>query len=368
MGIHPLRGEPGLAARPVAPFAGIEPPAVKPHQARLRWGLGLFLLSLAAVAAVGGWYVLRPIPVVMALSRRGDAVDAVYASGVVDYVRQAHIAPVTTAPIRKVPVEEGQPVTAGQVLAQLDDGPQQGTALQLESQAIVARAAADRARRLFEAGFGARAVYEDTQSQRAAAEAAAASARARLADYRLTAPFAGRLLRRDAEPGDLAVPGKILFVVADERSLRITADVDERDVGHLAPGMEAVVRADAFTGRTFAARITEITPQGDATGRIFRVRLAVDPASGLRPGMNVETNLITAHRTSAVLVPSSAVAGDAVWTVGDGRARRRAVTLGARGGGWTEVVAGLPAETPVIADPTSALHDGVRVSATVRGK
>jgi RND family efflux transporter MFP subunit len=265
-----------------APAEAAPPPMRR--RLRLPWRRALLALIVIGGAAYGGWTLTRPVEVATGTVVTGPAVDAVYASGVVEYVRQARVAPVVTAPIRRVAVEEGQAVRPGQLLAELDDGPQEGVTLQLEAQAGLARAGAARQQRLHDAGFGATAALEDARAQSAAAEAAARSARARLADFRLKAPFAGRVLRRDAEPGDLASVGKPLFMIADTSRLRITADIDERDVGRLAVGQEAAVRSDAFPGRTFEARITEITPQGDAAGRIFRARLALAADSALRPG------------------------------------------------------------------------------------
>jgi RND family efflux transporter MFP subunit len=233
--------------------------------------------------------------------------------------------------------------------------------LQLEAQAAMARAGAARTQRLLDAGFGAKAANDDAQAQREAAEAAAASARARLDDYRIKAPFAGRVLRRDAEPGDLASVGQPMFAIADLHALRITADVDERDVARLAVGMPALIRADGFPGRNFEARISEITPQGDAAGRVFRVRLSLPRDTPLKPGMTVESNMITARRAAAVLAPSSAVSNGAVWVVRNGRAHRQVVSVGVAGAERTEIT-GLPAGVKVIAKPPTKLKDGQRVA------
>jgi RND family efflux transporter MFP subunit len=315
------------------------------------------MLLLGVIGAL----LLRPPTVELATTRTGQAVDVIYASGVVDYVRQAHVAPIVTAPIRRVDAAEGDWVAPGQSLAQLEDGPQQGTALQLAAQASQARIAAGRIRRLFEAGFAAKAADDDAQAQARAATAAADSAAARLRDYRLTAPFAGQVLRREAEPGDLGTVGTALFVIADPSTLRITADVDERDIARLKPGIEALIRSDAFPERVFEGRVSRITPAGDAKGRVFRVRIALPADSGLPPGMTVETNLVTDRRAKAVLVPSSAVRDGVLWAVRDGRARRVAIRVGAVGGDLTEIRSGVAPGTRVIEKPPADLRDGQRV-------
>jgi RND family efflux transporter MFP subunit len=362
--LHPTRRDADIQPPKATPTAGATGAVRRPKRRRLLMA-ALILLAVAGISA-GTWWWLRPLAVTVGAVTRGEAVDAVYASGVVEYVRQARVAPAVTAPIRQVLVTEGQAVRKGQALAQLDDGPQQGVTLQLEAQAQLARANARRTDRLFRAGFAAAAAEEDAGNSLAAAEAAAGGARAHLADYRIAAPFPGKVLRRDAEPGDLATPGTPLFVIADTSALRVTADVDERDVGHLAVGQEAVLRADAFAGETFPARVAEITPQGDSTGRVFRARLHLDPATRLRPGMTVEANLVTARRSGAVLVPTAAIRDGAVWRVedpaGQARARRQPIRIGAQGADRTEVLSGLAPGTRVVLAPPAGLKDGARIS------
>lgn len=365
MAIHQLHTGRSAAPAPSSVTAAVAARTAGPRPTARRrrpWGRILLGLAILAGAAAGGFLYLRPVPVRVGHAATGEAIDAVYASGVVEYVRQAHVAPIVTAPIRRVLVQEGENVQPGQMLAQLEDGPQVGTTLQLEAQAAQARFAADRQQRLFDAGFGARAARDDAQAQRQASEAAAASARARLLDYRLVAPFAGRVLRRDAEPGDLAVVGQPAFVIADLALVRVTADVDERDVGRLAVGMEAAVRADAYPGQVFRARISDITPQGDSTSRVFRVRLALPPRTPLKPGMTVETNLVTARRSHALLVPSAAISKGAVWIVRDGRAYRETVRTGAAGADLTEIVGDLTSGAAVVLNPPEKLRDRARVS------
>lgn len=320
-------------------------------------------LALAALVALAAWLFTRPPVVTVEAAARGEAVDVVYATGVVDYVRQARIAPIVTAPIQRVAVEEGQRVRAGQLLAQLEDGPQRGTAAQLEAQATTARLAAARVERLYDRGFASRAAWDEARGLRDAAAAAARSARARLADYAVTAPFPGTVLRREAEPGNLATPSTVLFVLADESSLRVTADLDERDIARVAEGQDALIRADAFPGRTFEARVTEVTPQGDAATRVFRVRLGLDPEAPLRAGMTVEANIIADRRDGAVLAPAAALRQNAIWIVEEGRAVRRDIVRGAVGDERVEIREGLDAGEHVIVNPPERLRDGQRVRA-----
>lgn len=359
MGVEDLQARRKAAASPPL-LSAPDTAAARPRRRRRLILAVLLVAAVAAAVGVGGWF-LRPTPVDVAPVTRGEAVDAIYASGVVEYVRQARVAPVVTAPIRQVLAAEGQSVRSGQALVQLDDGPQVGTTLQLAAQAALVRGQFRRTDRLFQAGFAAKAARDDALQQLAAAEAAGRSARSRLADYRIVAPFAGEVLRRDAEPGDLATVGVPLFVIADPAALRVTADVDERDMARLAVGQQAVLRADTFPGRTFPATVTSITPQGNSTGRIFRARLSLDPATALRPGMTVEANLVVARRADAVLVPTPAIRGGFVWTVDGDHARRQGVRLGAQGATQTEILQGLAPGVQVVLNPPAAWPASARI-------
>lgn len=325
-----------------------------------RWRLAAAAVALLAAFAL--WLLLRPPLYDVQAARKGEAVDVVYATGVMDHVREASITPVVAQPIRRVLVEEGQAVQRGQLLAQLEDGPAQATAAQLAATSATARLAADRAERLFKSGFGSAAARDEAVGQYRAAEAAARSARALLSDYAIRAPFSGRIIRREAEPGDLAQPSHLMFVVADESSLRVTADLDERDIARVEVGQQALVRADAYPDQTFDARVTEITPRGDSAARIFRVRLKPAQGTPLKAGMTVETNIIASRRSDAVLAPAAGVKENVLWVVGpEGKAVRRTVQRGAAGGDWIEIRSGAAAGEQVLLNPRDSLKDGQRV-------
>lgn len=345
-----------------APQQGVE--AVVPAPPKRRRWLRPALIGAAAliVIIIVTFLALRPAPVTVAEARIGPAIESVYASGVVEYVRQADIAPVVNAPIRRVLVQEGQTVRAGQELVALVDGPEQAQVIQLEAQAAQARERYDRQERLYGRGFAAQAARDDAQRVYQAAAAAARAARENLRDYHIAAPFAGRVLRREAEPGDLARVGTALIVMADVSQVRITADIDERDAGRIAEGQAALVRADAFPGQQFDATLTEITPQGDSTARIFRGRLALAADTALRPGMTVEVNIVIARRDEAVLAPASAVRDGALFVLDGSTARRREVQTGVSGADAIEITSGLSAGERVIADPPEGLKDGARVA------
>jgi len=108
----------------------------------------------------------------------------------------------------------------------------------------------------------------------------------------IAAPFAGVVMRRDAEPGDLASANHVLFVVADESALRITTDLDERDIARVAERQRTDPRG-RLPRSQLRGYCERDAPQGDAATRVFRVRLGLAADTPLHAGMTVEVNIIT---------------------------------------------------------------------------
>lgn len=234
-------------------------------------------------------------------------------------------------------------------------------ALELALQAeTTARAAAERAR------LAARELDPDGPAEQAA-RARVASAKALLDKTLVRAEVAGTVITRNAEPGDLVQPGRVLFEIAREGDTEILVPLDERNLGVLALGQPAVCVADAFPAQPFPAKVGFIAPGVDAQRGSVDIRLAVQPVPDfLRQDMTVSVNIETGRRERALVVPNDALAaidGDRaeVWRATDGRAERRTVKLGLRGLALSEVVEGLAPGDVVLADAAAPVAEGDRV-------
>jgi hypothetical protein len=120
------------------------------------------------------------------------------------------------------------------------------------------------------------------------------------------------------------------------------------------------MRADAWPGRVIRGHVRELTPGGDPNQRSFRARIGLDEAAALPMGLTLEVNIVIRSVPRTLLVPLDAVDGDAVWVVGDGRVRRRAVKTGIRGAESVQILAGVRAGEMVVVEP-SGLSEGQRV-------
>lgn len=136
------------------------------------------------------------------------------------------------------------------------------------------------------------------------AAAMVALARARLDETRLTSPITGVVLRKNAEVGETVNPGQALLTLMDPTDMWLRVYVPEIDVGRVTVGQEAAISVDAFPGRTFAGRITEIASEAEYTPRnvqtkkervnlVFRVKIAVpNPEGILKPGLPADAEIL----------------------------------------------------------------------------
>lgn len=326
------------------------------------------LLLAAAVAGVGFllWQRLAGPAVTVVAAHQGRAVEAVYATAVVEPVHWGRVSATGIGRIESITAREGDTVKAGAELARLDDGAARARMRELKARIEQLRADVARARPLAREGYSSRQSLEHAESELKQARAALAQARHLLDDLILRAPLDGVVLRRDGEIGETVGPDRALFWVGKPRPLRAEADVDEEDIPRVALGQKVLIKADAFPARTLTASVAEITPKGDPVTKSYRVRLSLPLDTPLLIGMTVEANIVVRETDAAVLIPVTALGGtgDIVWQVRDGHARRVPVTLGAKGATTVEVRDGLKPGDAVIDNPPEGLAVGTRVRVT----
>jgi RND family efflux transporter MFP subunit len=337
--------------------------------------LGVLIVS-AAVAAAGfvyfnstpggleRLYFWRPA-VSLVPVKRGDAVEAVYATGSVEPVNWAKVAPTTVGRIVEIKARDGDQVKKGDVLARLDDREEKARLTELEARAEFLKSDRDRYAKLAERDVVSRKTFDQLSSEYTQARAAVDAARQRLADLTLRAPLEGTILRQDGEIGEVVSKDEVLFWVGQARPLRIVAEVDEEDIPLVRVGQKVLIKADAFPGRVFEGSVAEITLKGDPISKNYRVRIGL-PELPLLIGMTTEVNIVTREKPNVLLVPFQAVRNGTVFVVENGRARSRKVVTGIVGDVLVEIVEGLNDGEAVIENPPEDLRDGEAVRATVK--
>ena len=322
--VEPLTSEVGLDGEPVA-------------KSRKWLWLGLIGLILAAIA--GGYYFITngtatpteaadrddQVPSITVIAPgRGTVEGVISAPGTLAARREMPVGVVGEGGrVVSVPVEAGQWVGAGQVLAVIDRAVQTQQAQSSRAQIDVARADADlaqgnldRAQQLVERGFISKAEIDRLTANRDSAAARVQVARAqynellaRNARLNVVAPAAGLVLERSVEPGQTVSAGSgVLFRIARGGEMELQAEVGETELARLSTGVQADV-TPAGTDKIFSGQVWQIDPIIDPQNRQGRVRIALSYAPELRPG-GFATAKIKSGTTNAPLLPESAILSD----------------------------------------------------------
>lgn len=308
----------------------------------------------------------------------------VIATGVVEPLRRATPASRLSGSIVAAPFEEGDRVRAGQLLVRIDAQDLAARRAQAEAQAREAEAVlADagtnlaRLRVLYAEHAVARIQVEQAETGVARASAAVATARAALREVAahtayatIEAPFAGVIVRKFAQTGNLAAPGQPLFVLEDMSRARVVAVIGEQQVARLHEG-DAVRVEVAGSVERLSGRVEAVLPSGDPAARGFRVHVLIDtPPRTLRSGMTTALRLPAASaesREAMLSVPANAIVRrgqlTGVFVVEAGKARLRWITVGEPEAEGVAVLSGLrPGERVVVGAERERLTDGQPVT------
>lgn len=364
-------------------------------QVRRRAWLGA--AGIAAVAVTGTLACSRskaetpaaPEPVVVGLENLLVVRDTLLAdgpavSGTLVAEREARVRAELGGSVVRTLVEPGDPVRAGQVLAEIDPTTAQDAVLAARAQVRSAEMALDLARRnaerdarLLAAGAVSERAAEDSRRTVASAEAAVADATARLTSAQQTlsratvrAPFAGIVSERQASAGDIVSNGTALVTVVDPSSLRLDASVPAEAIGSLRVGTPVAFTLSGVEGRALRGTISRIAPVVDPATR--QVKLAVtipNPGQRLVAGLFAEGRVVTTSR-EGIAVSRSALDMSGVRPVvtrlKGGRAERVEVALGLEDASAerVEVTAGLQPGDTVLVGAARGIAAGTVVRVT----
>jgi len=298
------------------------------------------------------------------------------ASGYVVARRQATVSSKVTGKVREVLVEEGMSVTKDQVVATLDDTTQQaqlGVAIsqeessraalaEIRAQLRNARKERDRRRDLAEKGLASQAsldsaeAFHDELAARletgrenvGVAESNVLLAEDALSNMTIRAPFAGMVVTKNAQPGEMISPISAgggftrtgICTIIDNDSLEIEVDVNEAYIQRVEAKQRVSAILDAYPNWRIPAEVIAIIPTADRQKATVRVRIGFLERDGrILRDMGVKVSFLgtdmpaeTTREIQGVMIAGAALrsdeSGDFVWIVRNGSAERRSVDLG----------------------------------------
>ncbi|MCU1276724.1 MAG: family efflux transporter subunit [bacterium] len=378
-------------------------------------GVAGFVVALLAVVAlgVGGFFVYREgsgrifseeveLGAVTLMSPAQSDVTLV-ATGYVYARKKATVAPKTTGRLARLFVDEGSVVKEGQLIAELESADAQAALAQVHADIAAARAKVERARAdvsdaqmrwkrendLMQRGAGTQAALDDAKARLDTAQSTLVSAQAdvhavearqsavavQLENTKVRAPFAGTVLRKLSEVGEVLPPaGTGIVTLASLDDLEVQADVAEAQFHKVKVGTPAEIILDAFPDKRFRGQVSELRQLVDRSKAAVTVKVKfTDSSAGVLPDMAAKVSFLTKALDDASLkaAPKLIVPADAVvesggrkvlFTIDDGHAKALPVTVkGAFGDGAVELGDGPMTGTRVIRRPGDKIRDGVSV-------
>ena len=179
----------------------------------------------------------------------------------------------------------------------------------------------------------------------------------------VTAPFAGVVMEKRVEPGQLATPGTPLLILDQAGSYRLEAPVEESLLPSLRRGQKVNVNLDALA-REVTGTIGEIVPSVDAASRTITVKIDLPSVPGLRSGMSGRLRY-SAGESQALAIPANLVQQEGslqlVLVADQSVARSRMVTTGERRGELIQILTGLSPKDLLIQPGPTPVRDGMRL-------
>lgn len=308
---------------------------------------------------------IQAVPVEVAKAQRKPIAASYSGTASLEAPGEAQVVAKTSGVMVQLLAEEGDQVTAGQVLARID-----GDRVRLEAQRQLAtvRKLENNFRRSQELAAQKLVSAEASDQIKYDLESARASyalAKLELSYTNIIAPISGVVAQRMVKPGNLIGLNAPVFRIVNNSHLEGVLNAPERELSRLKAGLPLRMVVDAVPGKVFEGKVDRVSPVMDSGSGTFRVVCAFDNAPELRPGMFGRIEVVYDQRQDALTVPRSALLEDegepALYIVRGKIAKRTPVTVGYSNGELAEILSGVKEGDMVVTAGKVAIRDGTEV-------
>lgn len=210
--------------------------------------------------------------------------------------------------VKAILFAEGQRVSKGQLLVQLDDQLQAAQVAQAKAEMSIAEANHKRNQDLVSQNFISKRTVDESAAALDVARAKLELAQATQQRLKIVAPFDGVTGLKQVSVGDYLKDGADIVNIEDIDAVLVDFRLPERFQSKIRPGLKAQLNVDALPGRPFTALVQAVDPLIDANGRSVGVRGCIDNRQRqLRPGMFARVNTVFGVRENALTVPEEAI-------------------------------------------------------------
>lgn len=308
----------------------------------------------------------RVVAVKVAEAKIAEFKDVIEAVGNVRANEQVLITSKHSDLVDQVSFQDGDLVRKGDILVQLNNQEEAAKVKELEANLAESVAQLNRYQDLLKKKATSTSQVDQQEAQTKAIAAQLLSAKTKLSDLIITAPFDGILGFRQISVGAYIKSGDVITSLDDLSVVKVDFSVPERFFTAVNVGQKVEATNMAYSGRKFSGKIISVDPRIDSTTRMVKVRAEIPNKDlALRAGMLV--NILVERSVEQVLqVPESAIIPiedkQFVFVIVEGKAIKKQVSTGRRKPGVVEITTGLTQNDPVVVEGALKLRDGTSVN------
>ena len=271
--------------------------------------------------------------------------------------------------VKRMLVNEGQAVSRGQLIAEMDDTQARNVLAGAEAQMTQADDALTRYKMLHDNGSLPEVQWVEIQSKVAQAKSQLEVARKNLADCRLTAPVSGIIGKKLIGAGETALPSQAVVSILDISTVKVKVAVPEAEIGGIKANTSTSIKVEAV-GSSYQGGEIEKGVEADALTHTYDIRIHVPNGDRrLLPGMVACVRFVSkgSQAIGGRMIPVTAVQKQAdgslfVWTVDQQKAAHRTtVTIGHTEGNYVLVTDGLKMGDRIVTEGYQKLSEGTEV-------
>ena len=309
-----------------------------------------------------------------------SSVSLLDASGYVVARRKATVSSKITGKVLEVFIEEGDYVSKGQVLAQLDDSTSMAELNYASSQFDEAKRIYNRTRELMAGNLASQASLDAAGAQMDGLEALLAVRKQVVNDMKIRAPFGGVVVYKAAQPGEMISPvsaggGSIrtgIGTIVDMDSLEIEVDVNEAFINRVQAGQPVVANLNAYPKWDIASEVIAIIPTADRNKATVRVRIRLlDKDERVLPDMGARVSFLkkveenTGLKKVGVMVPNASIKRtndeDYIIVINNNKISIQVIEIAEETSNYSRVIEGLNPGDKVLAKFDETLDEGQQV-------
>lgn len=315
-------------------------------------------------------FAYPPTKVALATVQSSKLPNNMQGVGELEAARQVYLAAETNGRIAVINFESGQTVKAGQVLAKLNDEPEQAELLRLQAQLTNAEKLYSRTRQLYSKNMVATAQLDSTLSERDMIVASIREVKARIAQKAIKAPFDGIVGIKLVHEGQYLDAGERVASLVDASHLKLNFSLDEQAAPKISTKQPINIEVDAYPDIIFTGSINAIDPLIGPSRTVQIQAVLPNTDNKLKAGMFARVQVTSPDSPMVLTVPETAVTytayGDTVFVAQSDNqknliAKRVSVKVGLRYNGMIEIKEGLALGDQIVSSGQIKLSDGIAI-------